>query len=187
MEDKLKMLEHALLDEDGNINPMAMGEFSEEISAMGETYQRLRNDPEWSLRENRWTFKSDIVGAFAKWACRQSPYGVPDGLETVCKYLNSALSSVTRWREDGLTEASLCDINRWLHEILMNQGIELFDAWNEPKIKNGSEFHFVSRYSEYDHNPDEDFICLAALLHNVAIEIRDERRKNKAFEEAHGF
>jgi hypothetical protein len=113
------------------------------------------------------------------WACRQSPYGVPDGLENVCKYLNACLKTVVPWNEAGMVEASLCDVSRWLHEILMDKGVAEFDAWNRRKIGDTPDIQFSSRY-DGPGNPDRDFIDLDALLHNVCLTIRDERRRNKA-------
>src|SRR3990167_5532519 len=125
-EEPLKILSEPLLTEDGLLNPVGMAELEVAIMGRQKTYERLAGDSEWSDRKDRWTFKSDIVGAFAMCACRQSSYGVPEGLENVCKYLNAALGSVTAWETAGNTEASLCDINRWLYEILYKQGVAQF-------------------------------------------------------------
>jgi hypothetical protein len=180
-EDKIEMLSQSLMTEDGYLNPACMYELESTINNMPKTYNRLANDSEWSIRKNKWTFKKDIVGAFAMWACRQSPYGVPDGLENVCKYLNAALESCGNgWKNSGMQECSLVDINKWLHEILYEQGVIEFDKWNECKMGNAPDINFVSVHDE-KRNPDRDFIDLDALLHNVCLTIRDERRKDNAF------
>lgn len=163
------------------INPEDLEEALENI---GNTHDRLEGDPEWSHSKGNWTFKSQIVGAFAQWACRQSPYGVPEGLENVCKYLNASLESQADWKKmEGMVEVSLCDISRWLQEILMDQGIVQFDSWNRCKVGSTPDMKLVSAYSN-EKNPDNDFIDLHALLRNVCITIRDERRQNKAFDDA---
>lgn len=178
-----EMLSQPLLTEEGFLNPACMNELSAAISSMGKTHIRLSSDPEWKVKKDKWTFKSEIVGAFAMWACRQSPYGVPDGLENVCKYLSASLESCALWSDNvGMAECSLCEINSWLYEILYNQGVEEFDAWNRCKVGDTPDIQFSSRY-DGERNPDYDFIDLDALLHNVCVSIRDERRKNRAFDE----
>jgi hypothetical protein len=79
-----------------------------------------------------------------------------------------------------MQECSLVDINKWLHEILYEQGVIEFDKWNECKMGNAPDINFVSVHDE-KRNPDRDFIDLDALLHNVCLTIRDERRKDNAF------
>ncbi len=176
---EIEMLSQPLLTEDGFVNPACMNELESAIGSMGKTFERLAGDDEWSKSEKQWTFASDIVGAFSMWACRQSPYGVPDGLENVCKYLNAAIKTAVKWDVNGMAELSLCEINRILHEILYEQGVKEFDAWNERK--NGREgIGFTSVYDQ--PSPDDDFIDLDALLHNVCITIRNERRTNAAFD-----
>lgn len=175
------MLQEPLLTEDGLINPVCMAELSVAIASLPPTHIRLSGNEEWSSRKDHWVFRSEIVGAFAQAACRQSPYGVPDGLENVCKYLNACLKTIAPWNSHGMVEASLCDINRWLHEILMDQNLEEFDAWNRCRKGKTPDVAFASSYDR-PADPDYDFIDLHALLHNVCLTIRDERRKNAAFD-----
>lgn len=161
IEDDIEMLSQPLLTEEGFLNEGCMNELNCAIRNMPKTYERLSGDSEWADKKDRWTTRSHIVGSFAMWACRQSPTGVPVGLEKVCGYLNEALKNVSQWDTAGMAEVSLCEINQWLYDILYEQGVSLFDAWNEGK----------------------DFIDLDALLSNVCTSIRDERRKNKAFDD----
>lgn len=175
---EIQIISQPLMTEGGFINPAGMAELEATISSIPPTHIRLSGDPEWTSLH--WIFPHDIVGAFAMWACRQSPYGVPDGLENVCKYLHAALKTVSAWETSGMTQASLCDINRWLHEILMNQGVAEFDAWNERKNKREGT-GFSCRF-DGPGNPDDDFIDLHALLHNVCITLRGEWRANDAFD-----
>jgi len=81
-----------------------------------------------------------------------------------------------------MCEASLCDISRQLYAILYEQGVAEFDAWNRCKVGETPEIQFSCRYDNRQ-DPDRDFIDLDALLHNVCLTIRDERRKNKAFDQ----
>lgn len=183
MIDKKDMLEQPLLDAGGNVNPMCIAEMQEIIERAGKTHQRLRGDPEWDTAKAHWTTPKDIVGAFAMWACRQSPYGVPDGLENVCKYLYACLRKARKWATGGMEEMSLCDINALIYGILYEQGVAEFDAWNACKAGDTPDIMFTSRF-DGERDPDRDFIDLDALLHNVCISIRDERRRNKAFDDA---
>lgn len=179
----MEILSQPLLTEEGFLNQACMNELSAAISGMGKTHQRLRGDSEWDESKGHWTTIDDIVGTFAMWACRQSPYGVPDGLENVCKYLHAALKSCAPWEEmAGMAQCSLCDINKWLYEILYEQGVKEFDAWNRCKVGETPEIHFTCAMDGRG-DPDRQFIDLDALLHNVCITIRDERRRDRAFDE----
>jgi hypothetical protein len=180
--DDIEFLSQPLTTEDGFLNPACRNELEAVVAGMGKTHQRLADDPEWSEKKDRWTFRTEIVGQFAMWACRQSPYGVPDGLENVCKYLHAALKSCTDWGTHGMAECSLCEINRWLYEILDDQGVAEFDAWNRCKKGETPTLAFASAM-DGPRDPDYDFIDLDALLHNVCIGIRDERRDKKRFDD----
>jgi hypothetical protein len=181
MNDDPEMISQPLLTEGGAINSACVNELEAVIGAMKPTHIRLSGDEEWNNRKDQWTFRKDIVGAFAMWACRQSPYGVPEGMENVCKYLFAALKSCAEWGPHDMVEASLCDINRWLHEILMDQGVTEFDAWNRCRVGETPEIQFTSAF-DGPTDPDREFIDLHALLHNVCLTIREERRRNRAFD-----
>jgi len=64
----------------------------------------------------------------------------------------------------GFIELSLCDINRMLHDFLMDQDMSIFDGWNTEEIMG------------------KHWLDLDALLHNVCLTIRDERRDDARFE-----
>lgn len=134
------------------------------------TYERLKDKAEWSTPQP--TFKDEIVGAFAKWAIRQSPIGIPVGLENVCGYLDACLSKDIAW-ENGMAELSLCDINKLLHDTLMDKNVKFFDDWNRSQAEKDGN---VDCPRNTDMDPYHDFIDLDALLHNVCIDIRDDRR-----------
>lgn len=164
-----EMLEQPLTNPDGSINPLCVGELMEAIDRAPSS---LAGNSEWTVR--RWTNRSDIVGAFAMWACRQSPYGVPDNLESVCKYLHASLKTEVAWDSNKMAELSLSGIEDMLRDILMD-GCSEFQAWNERKNKRDGH-GFVSRISGPSH-PDDDFIDLHALLRNTCVTIRNERRE----------
>lgn len=178
---EIEMLSQPLMTDEGFVNPACINELNAAIAAMKPTHERLSSDLEWTTLA--WTFPQDIVGAFSMWACRLSPYGVPDGLENVCKYLSASIKTVTAWDVNNMALASLCDISRWLHEILMDQGVKEFDAWNVARNIAKDPAAYAARYDDDRRKPDNDFIDLHALLHNVCITIRTERREFKAFNE----
>lgn len=176
------VIKEPLLTEEGLVNPVCMAELSAAIAGLQPDYQRLADDSEWS--EKRFTFRKEIVGAFAMWACRQSPYGCPSGLESVCKYLNECLKTECEWTSKDIPWAylSLCDVNKMLHDILYEKGVKAFDAWNRCAVGDTPEFSVSCRYGQGDgYDPDRDFIDLDALFRNVCITIRDERRRDAEF------
>jgi len=177
LQEEIQMLTQPLTTEEGFLNPACMAELEGAIADMPRPHDRLRGDPEWDDARGQWTTPKDIVGAFAMWACRQSPYGVPDGLENVCKYLYACLKRIVEWPTAGMRECSLCEINKWLYEILYDQGVAEFDAWNRCKVGDTPNFMVTSRY-DGTPDPDRDFIDLDALLRNVCIQLRNERRNN---------
>ena len=84
-----------------------------------------------------------------------------------------------------MTELSLVEINKLCWDILGD--FQPFLDWNKSK-KGKEEILFTSRFSKTD--PDYDFIDLDALLCNVCLDIRTERREkvklNEKFEREHG-
>ena len=182
----IQMLTQPLLTEEGFINEACMNELEAAISNMPKNYDRLSGDTEWS--QKRWTFKKDITGGLAKYAISQSPYSCPDNLTEVIRYLDACLEKEIDWGEHGMVELSLCDISKLVYSILYDQGLSFFDDWNKSK-KDKADIKFISGH-DGSREPDHDFIDLDALLHNVCLDIRMERRAfdkfNKEFEEKHG-
>lgn len=110
-----------------------------------------------------------IGGEIARWACRQSPYGMPENLDLVLtQFYQRAANDFTvavvspwdRWREFTSRE----QLEWYIGDRLIGTG---FEAWNRPKVDNGAPFAFVSRYG--GPPPDHDFIDIFAFLRNVAI------------------
>ena len=138
----------------------------EAIENMPRTYERLANDPEWNTP--RVTYFKEITGAFALWAVRQgSGYKCPPNLEKIISYLDTCLrkefvrrNEDARWGEMGYGEFSLCEINRMLFSILWN--LSLFQDWNTEECLG------------------KDWLDLHAILHNVCLSIREERRLRDA-------
>jgi len=176
-ENEIEILSQPFLTEDGFINPACMNELESALKNIPRTYERLKNDTEWSIE--RCTSRKEIVGALAKWACRQSPYGCPDGLEIVLKYFNACLKTYFVWDTYDFAQLSLININKACWDILGD--FKPFLAWNETKNGNTQEISFSSKFDGHK-NPDNDFIDLDALLRNVCLDIRAERRENDAFD-----
>jgi hypothetical protein len=95
------------------------------------------------------------------------------------------LTKSIQW-DDDFTDLSLNDISKFLYDVLYEKEIKEFNNWNVSKNNTGEKILYTSRY-DGKRNPDDDFISLDALLHNVCVEIRNERREfdafNKKFEE----
>jgi len=79
-----------------------------------------------------------------------------------------------------MVNLGLCEINKLLYDILYEQNLEAFDLWNKTKIIRSPDVAFVSTYNS--GNPDDDFIDLDALLHNVCISLRDKFRRDDKFD-----
>ena len=153
--------------------PEEMGKtICDALASIPPTFERLKNDDEW-LRKNIVNIKY-ITGYFACWAVRQLqsiPYS--PNLEKIIGYLNACLrreflkQADDKWHREGWGDYSLCEINKMLHDILMDD--QTFLEWNTEKVMG------------------KDWLDLEALLHNVCISLRDEIRSfnefNRRFEE----
>lgn len=158
MSDKpIEFLSQPFLTEDGFVNPACMAELEAAIEAMPPTYERLSGDPEWTTPG--WVFLREIAGHLACWAVRQGARPAPN-IEKAVDYLIRSL----RGRFDGneMAELSLCDVNRMLHEVMFD--LPEFAAWNTVECLGA------------------DWLDLHALLHNVSLSIRQERRANADFD-----
>lgn len=180
--DDIPMLPEPMLTEDGFENPNFMPAFKAMLDNMPESYERLANKPEWNTK--RWTFYREIVGALAQWAIRNisddgrdddlnvimlDPPPFPPDFEKVLGYVSSCLkrqfmklNTCDLWY--GMAEVSLCDINRMLHEILTIEEFKLFMDWNTKETMGDA------------------WLDLSALLHNVCLTIRNERRDHDRFD-----
>ena len=171
---KVQMLTQPLLTEEGFINEACLNELEAAINNMPETYERLAGEPEWNVPA--WTGANEIVGLLARWAIQQAS-GVPPRLADVTGFAIAAINRDQRfvsWGDIGrYAELSLCNINRLLWDILRD--LQAFNDWNEAEVM---------------HPLGLQWIDLSALLHNVCITLRNERREfaefNSKFEEKFG-
>ena len=172
------MLSQPLMTEDGFINEACLNELASAIKNMPKTHERLSNDPEWNTP--RLTSYRDITAGLAYWAVHQlaatemsetefdfGPPAFPPGLEKVIGYLHACIRP--KFDKFGWAQLSLCDISKMLHDILYEKNISIFDGWNTKEVL-GSHW-----------------LDLDALLHNVCLTIRQDRREferfNKEFDE----
>ena len=183
-QDDIEFISQPLTTPEGYINEACMNELTAHINNGSKTYQRLASNEEWNNKH--YLFVNDITSNLAKWAVKQSPYLFPKGLENVIRYLHACL--VLKADKAGMMYLSLNEISKMLYEILYEQGVEDFDNWNKSKNPTPA-IVFSSRYDNKP-NPDDDFIDLDALLHNVCLSFREEWRAfdkfNKEFEEKYG-
>lgn len=105
-------------------------------------------------------------GHVARWAVQQSPYpqgpdGLPEVLLEVCR----------RFKERGAKAAGVwfasparVALEPWIQELLLD--IPQVQKWNERKnLREGLGF---TSALEPEPDPDDDFIDLYALTHNIA-------------------
>ncbi len=161
MTEDFHMLSQPLTTEEGFINEACINELNAAILNMPPDWERLASDPEWT-KKHYITWRH-ITGYLAQWAVRQitefdsTPF--PPGLETVIGYLSACIRP--KFDNLGWAHLTLCEINKMLHEILMED--KTFNSWNDEKIISG-------------------WLDLHALIRNVCISIRDETRASDAFD-----
>ena len=160
MDKDIHMLTQPLLTEEGFVNEACINELESHIQNMPPDWERLADDPEWSTKIYlRWR---DITGYLANWAIRNisdnDPTPYPPKLESVIGYLNACIRP--KFDKLGYAHFTLCEINKMLHEILMPE--QMFLDWNDSKIIKG-------------------WLDLDALIRNVCLSIRDEKRESDRF------
>lgn len=160
---KIDMLLQPFTTQEGYLNEACLQELEAKLKGIPESHERLMGNPEWSTP---WVVTdTEIVGQLAHWAVRQFE-GPPPDLAEVLGYLQACLrrGPFTEETAPGFRceRLSLCEVNKILWEIL--GGLRQFDNWNREEVVG------------------ERWIDLSALLHNVCVGIRDERRHELAFE-----
>lgn len=175
MPEEIEMLTQPLMTEDGFVNEACQRELEAAILRMPETYDRLAGNPEWNTPA--WTGDLEIVGLLSRWAIQQA-VGLPPKLTDVVGYTAACLRKTGRFKSWGddipqHAEMSLCDVNRMLWDILRD--CKPFNDWNEKKVMEPLGLQWID---------------LSALLHNVCISLRNDRRHDAAFwekfEQEHG-
>ena len=160
MTEDFHMLSQPLTTEEGFINEACINELNAAILNMPPDWERLADRPEWNKKI--YIYWRNITGYLAQWAVRQftehdsTPF--PPGLEKVIGYLSACIRP--KFDKLGWAHLSLCDINKMLHDILMED--KTFLSWNDEKI--------ISNWLD-----------LHALIRNVCISIRDEKQISDFF------
>jgi len=115
----------------------------------------------------------DILGSFAMWAVRQSPYLYPDGLELAIKALSEELPKQIKFDSEryDFAEVNCDEIRNALDECFGK--IIFIKSWNQPKSGHDTPFVFCDRYSK--PIPDDDIIDLDALSRNISHSLIAER------------
>ena len=114
--------------------------------------------------------KGYILGAFANWAVRQSPYYYPENLEAAVRKANEILIKFfgnTKKESESFKELNYTELSNICIDFI--QKVPEVVSWNERKNGNKSEYSFVSRYDS--PHPDNDFIDLHALSRNITNQI----------------
>jgi predicted oxidoreductase len=116
----------------------------------------------WNDKSSRIVSKSVVVGHFAMWAVRQSPYLLPDnldkGIEEFDKYLIYTVNACNEY----LIETTYTELEDNIRKAITKS--DIISSWNIAKKGTGNVF--VSTYSK--PKPDYDFIDLDALARNIA-------------------
>ncbi len=109
--------------------------------------------------------KYGILGEFASWAVRQSPYTCPENFEEALYELDAYLvGNMERLSGDFYCNAmSLDDLEELISEEVF-AGIPAIERWNHRKNERPG-MGFSDRYSQ--PIPDDDFVDLGALARNV--------------------
>jgi hypothetical protein len=159
-------LTQPLTTDEGFVNEACMNELEMALSNMPRLHVRCQDDEEFTRK--RITNWREVTGYFAMWACRQidqcDTSAYPPKLESVVGYLAASLRK--HWSNDPCVtddwcKLSLNGISELLYDILW--GLKLFHTWNDKNVLLG-------------------WIDLDALITNVVVSIRDERRKHDAFD-----
>lgn len=118
--------------------------------------------PCWRDDSPKYFSLSEILGNFAMWTIRQSPYVCPENLDSAIEALSLKLKGVIEFDKFGYAELSCRDIRTKLETIF--EEIPWIMDWNEKKVDGDNTFS----ESHPDWNPDYDFIDLDALARNVS-------------------
>ena len=122
-----------------------------------------------------------IVGHFAMWAVRLSPYHIPDNLgksiESLIKFIRNNFKAEIDLDDSYIFTACESKVRKALDEFAKSN--EFVREWNKPK--SGDDVQFVTN-SRYDSpNPDDDIIDLDALVGDICRSLHQEVEKDEEF------
>ena len=116
----------------------------------------------WEDKSSRVVLKSVVVGHFAMWAVRQSPYLLSDNLDKGIEEFNKYLIYTINACNERLIETTYRELKDNIRKAITKS--DIISSWNI--AKKGSGPVFVSAYSK--PKSDYDFIDLDALARNIA-------------------
>jgi len=129
--------------------------------------------PVWRDERKHLFSIKDILGAFAMWAVRQSPYICPSNIEIAIKELAFELPKQIEFDSERFDFAEVsCDEIREAIDKCFDH-IDIIKMWNQPKSGHNAPFVFCGRYSK--PIPDDDIIDLNALSMNISHSLIAER------------
>ena len=114
--------------------------------------------------------KKVLIGHFAMWAVRQSPYLLPENLDKSIQEFDKHLISNIKIGDEDLIEATYTDLSKNIKDAISKSSTIL--SWNVAKMGSGSVF--ISPYSKV--KSDYDFIDLDALARNIAQSVWREQK-----------
>lgn len=117
--------------------------------------------PMWRDERKHFVSLDYLLGAFAMWAVRQSPYHCPDNLEEAICELRGLVQP--KWKGAHFAELS-CDEIRGLLKGEFEASHWIME-WNKPKSGHGRPVSCTRRDGP---KPDDDFIDLYALARNIS-------------------
>lgn len=111
--------------------------------------------------------KKYLLGELARWSVNQSPYYVPDNLETVLRKVSDLLPTHEFNAGYGIKIMPVNEFHKWFFSII--QQIPELVEWNVPKSGHKNSFVFCCAYSQ--PKADDDIVDLYALVNNVKLEL----------------
>jgi len=124
--------------------------------------ERAITYPVWRDEKKHWISRNYIVGAFAMWAVRQSPYAKPEGLGNACLALRDFFAHGWNIDNQGFLTYTGEILQKRLENFFKEE--ESIRCWNDRKNERDGPA-FCSRYDTPD--PDNSFIDLDALARNI--------------------
>jgi hypothetical protein len=141
---------------------------TQEPQPLGVNVERLVSGTHERFDRMVWAFRKDFTGALAKWLVKQSPYHVPDKLESIIADFHERIPYDFD-QNNGMAKVSLATMTENINNVLETMPDVI--ALNERKT--GREgFGFSSRHSK-NPEPDDDFIDIMALAQNITCEFAE--------------
>jgi len=114
----------------------------------------------WQDTTSRLVSKEQVVGYFAMWAVRQSPYFIPDSLTTGIKEFHDNLD----FGNDHYQKCTCAALEQTVRTAIHDSKTVM--SWNTSKNGDTTQHIFVSRHDQPD--PDRDIVDMHALARNIA-------------------